>query len=186
MGSLGEYLRLTAEELERIKRDPDWAWNHMEDVREGEEHFEPGPADALYYASDMAWPLLRVLLGRAGFPVDVSRGEQRIRYAPPGYGDYGCLTAEQVGVRRHPAGVQARHVREQRGEIAERAEDATGGERHDGDRQPHLPVAVDPGLPGERPAGWPTCRSTGSWRTSNRAMSSRRGSARPSGTRPRP
>ncbi|MCC9710380.1 YfbM family protein [Streptomyces sp. MNU76] len=98
MGSIGEYLRLTAEELERVQQDFDWAWNLMEDVREGEEHFEPGPADALYYASDMAWPLLRVLLGRAGFPVDVSHGEQRIRYADPVYGDYGYLTAEQVGV----------------------------------------------------------------------------------------
>ncbi|WNZ10693.1 DUF1877 family protein [Streptomyces sp. 11x1] len=74
MGSIGEYLRLTAEELERVQQDYDWAWNLMEDVREGEEHFEPGPADALCYASDMAWPLLRVLLGRAGFPVDVSHG----------------------------------------------------------------------------------------------------------------
>ncbi|MDX3645111.1 DUF1877 family protein [Streptomyces sp. MB09-02B] len=98
MSDLGEYLRLTDEELARIQVDHVWAWDHMEDVREGEEHVEPGPADGLYYASDMAWPLLRVLLGRAGFPVDVSRGEQRIRYADPGEGDYGYLTADQVGV----------------------------------------------------------------------------------------
>ncbi|MER7000978.1 YfbM family protein [Streptomyces sp. NPDC000410] len=106
MSGIGEYLRLTAAELEQVKRDPVWAWNHMEDVREGEEATEPEPGDALYYHTYTAWPLLELLLRRSGFPVDVSRGEQPVRYPDPQDGDYRYLTADQVGtVARELAGL---------------------------------------------------------------------------------
>ncbi|MFE7766305.1 DUF1877 family protein [Streptomyces sp. NPDC057438] len=95
MGNSVEYLRLTADELERIKSDPDWAWNHMEDVREGEEAFEPPPRDARYYAIGSR-AVQELLLERAGFPVDVINGEQPIRYPDPRDGDYHYLTADQV------------------------------------------------------------------------------------------
>ncbi|MFJ6940669.1 DUF1877 family protein [Streptomyces sp. NPDC101132] len=98
MRDIGEYLRLTADELARLKEDPVWAWDHMEDVREGEEHTEPAPADALYFTTYTAWPLLGLLFRRAGFPVDVSRGDARVVYPDPTAGDYGYLTADRVAV----------------------------------------------------------------------------------------
>ncbi|MFK0259472.1 DUF1877 family protein [Streptomyces sp. NPDC090445] len=45
-----------------------------------------------------ARPLLELLLRRAGFPVDVSRGEEPVGCPDPEDGDYHYLTADRVGV----------------------------------------------------------------------------------------
>ncbi|WP_328791088.1 MULTISPECIES: DUF1877 family protein [unclassified Streptomyces] len=98
MSDIGEYLRLTAQELERAGQDPTWAWNHIEDVREGEEFTEPPPTEARYHHTYVERSLYDLLLRRAGFPVDVSHGEERLSYEDPSERGYGYLTAERVRV----------------------------------------------------------------------------------------
>ncbi|MER7111682.1 DUF1877 family protein [Streptomyces sp. NPDC000229] len=76
--SIGEYRRVTAEEPERGRRDSDWTWNLVEDVREAEEATEPPASVARYCHTYTAWAPLDVLLRRVGFPVDVTHGEEEL------------------------------------------------------------------------------------------------------------
>ncbi|WP_327235411.1 YfbM family protein [Streptomyces sp. NBC_01317] len=90
MSMIGEYVRVTAAELNRAIRDPDWALDHVEEVQDSEES-EPAPAGARHFSTYKAWDLLRFLLGRAEAPVDVIHGEESFAeghdwgYGPPRY-----------------------------------------------------------------------------------------------------
>jgi hypothetical protein len=91
MGMIGEYLRVTAAELDRAIQDPAWALHFVEEVQDAEEETEPAPADARHFSTYKTWGMLRFLLARAEFPVDVIHGEERFAededwgYGPPRY-----------------------------------------------------------------------------------------------------
>ncbi|MER6351699.1 YfbM family protein [Streptomyces sp. NPDC001634] len=88
---IGEYLRVTAAELDRAIQDPDWALDFVEEVQDAEEESEPAPADARHFSTYKTWDVLRFLLARAEFPVNVVHGEEPFAededwgYGPPRY-----------------------------------------------------------------------------------------------------
>lgn len=91
MSMIGEYLRVTAAELDRVIQDPDWALDFIEEVQDAEEETEPAPAEARRFSTYKAWDMLRFLLARAEFPVNVIHGEEPFAededwgYGPPRY-----------------------------------------------------------------------------------------------------
>ncbi|MFE1832459.1 YfbM family protein [Streptomyces sviceus] len=88
---IGEYLRVTAAELDRAIQDPNWALDFVEAVQDSEEESEPAPAEARHFSTYKTWDLLRFLLARAEFPVNVIHGEEPFAededwgYGPPKY-----------------------------------------------------------------------------------------------------
>ncbi|MFF3890150.1 YfbM family protein [Streptomyces sp. NPDC001914] len=91
MSMIGEYLRVTATELDRAIRDPGWALGFVEEVQDAEAETEPAPAEARHFSTYKTWDLLRFLLARAEFPVNVIHGEEPFAegedwgYGPPRY-----------------------------------------------------------------------------------------------------
>ncbi|MEV5352102.1 YfbM family protein [Streptomyces sp. NPDC052693] len=91
MSMIGEYLRVTTAELERAVQDPDWALDLVEKVREAEENTQQAPSETRHYTTDKTWDMLRFLLMRAEFPVNVVHGEESFAededwgYGPPRY-----------------------------------------------------------------------------------------------------
>jgi hypothetical protein len=79
MSMIGEYLRVTAAELDRAIQDPDWASDFAEEVRDAEEETDPAPAEARHFSTYKTWDMLRFLFlpARAEFPVNVIHGEER-------------------------------------------------------------------------------------------------------------
>ncbi|MGW4027478.1 DUF1877 family protein, partial [Streptomyces sp. NPDC005009] len=69
MSMIGEYLRVTAAELDRAIQDPDWALDFVEEGQNAEEETEPAPAEARYFTTYKIWDMLRFLLARVDFPV---------------------------------------------------------------------------------------------------------------------
>ncbi|MEU0451188.1 YfbM family protein [Streptomyces tendae] len=91
MSMIGEYLRVTAAELGRATREPDWTLDLVEEIQDAEEETEPTPADARHFSTYKAWDMLRFLLARVEFPVNVIQGEEQFAekrdwgYGPPRY-----------------------------------------------------------------------------------------------------
>ncbi|KOV51599.1 hypothetical protein ADL00_40270 [Streptomyces sp. AS58] len=91
MSMIGEYLRVTAAELDRAIQDPDWALDFVEEVQDVEEETEPVSAEARHFSTYKTWDMLRFLLARAEFPVNVIHGEEPFAededwgYGPPRY-----------------------------------------------------------------------------------------------------
>jgi hypothetical protein len=91
MSMIGEYLRVTSAELDRAVQDPDWALDFVEEVQDAEEETEPAPAEARCFSTYKTWDMLRFLLARAEFPVNVIHGEEPFAehedwgYGPPRY-----------------------------------------------------------------------------------------------------
>ncbi|WP_033321448.1 YfbM family protein [Streptomyces yerevanensis] len=91
MSMIGEYLRVTAAELDRAIQDPDWALDFVEEVQDAEEESEPAPAEARHFSTYKAWDMLRFLLSRVEFSVNVIHGEEPFAddedwgYGPPRY-----------------------------------------------------------------------------------------------------
>ncbi|MFE5211787.1 YfbM family protein [Streptomyces sp. NPDC056600] len=91
MSMIGEYLRVTAAELDRAIQDPDWAFDLTEEVQDAEEESEPAPGEARHFSTYKTWNLLGFLLERADFPVDAVHGEEPFAededwgYGPPRY-----------------------------------------------------------------------------------------------------
>jgi hypothetical protein len=91
MSMIGEYLRVTTAELDRAIRYPDWALDFVEEVQDTGEETEPAPAEARHYSTYKTWDMLRFLLARAEFPVNVILGEEPFAededwgYGPPRY-----------------------------------------------------------------------------------------------------
>ncbi|MFI7274275.1 YfbM family protein [Streptomyces sp. NPDC049879] len=75
---IGEYMRVTAAELDRAIGDPVWARTFVAEAQ-----------DARGFSTYKTWDLLRFLLARADFPVDVIHGEEPFAededwgYGPP-------------------------------------------------------------------------------------------------------
>ncbi|MEW2468528.1 YfbM family protein [Streptomyces sp. NPDC046994] len=91
MSMIGEYLRVTAAELDRVIQDLDWALDFAQEVQDAEEEAELLPAEARHFSTSKAWDMLGFLLTRADFPVDVVHGEEPFAededwgYGPPRY-----------------------------------------------------------------------------------------------------
>lgn len=99
MSMVGEYFRVTAAELERAIEDPDWALEHIEATQEAEEDSGSSPAETRHFSTYKTWDLLRFLLRRARFPVDVIHGEAPLGEAEDwGYGRPHYLPADRVGL----------------------------------------------------------------------------------------
>ncbi len=65
MSMIGEYLRVTAAELDRAIHDPDRAQDFVEEVQDVEEGSEPAPAEARHFSTYKTWDMLRFLLAQA-------------------------------------------------------------------------------------------------------------------------
>ncbi|GHD84829.1 DUF1877 family protein [Streptomyces naganishii] len=76
MSMIGEYLRVTAAELDRAIQDPDWALDFAEGVQDAEEESGPAPTEARRFSTSKTWDMLGFLLTRADFPVDIIHGEE--------------------------------------------------------------------------------------------------------------
>lgn len=98
MSMIGEYARVTAEELDRALLDPDWAYDHVQDmVEDADEVDEPGVVPRCTDV-DTAWDGIRFLLQRAvEEPVDVISGGGLIGGEDWGYGPARYLVPEEVG-----------------------------------------------------------------------------------------
>ncbi|WP_433202636.1 YfbM family protein [Dactylosporangium sp. CS-047395] len=100
MSMIGNYLRITPLELDRARKDPDWAMEYAEDLEDAEIDEPESPdgqlaADRLH-RTDRTWDALRYLLERAGCPVNVVHGEEEFTEEDWGYGPAFLLTPEQV------------------------------------------------------------------------------------------
>ncbi|MFD5122617.1 YfbM family protein [Streptomyces sp. NPDC058385] len=99
MSMIGEYLRVTAAALDRAIQDPDWALDFAEEVQDGEEDTEPAPTEARHFSAYKAWDVLRFLMARAEFPVNVVHGEEAFAEDEDwGYGSPRYLRPERVRV----------------------------------------------------------------------------------------
>jgi hypothetical protein len=97
MSMIGEYVRVTAAELDRAIRDPDWALDFVEEVQDAEEETDPAPAKARHFSTYKTWDMLRFLLVRAEFPVNVIHGEEPFAEDEDwGYGHPRYLRPERV------------------------------------------------------------------------------------------
>ncbi|MEV5845837.1 YfbM family protein [Streptomyces sp. NPDC051985] len=97
MSMIGEYLRVTAAELDRAIQDPDWALDFVEEVQDAEEESETAPAEARHFSTYKTWDMLRFLLARAEFPVNVIHGEEPFAEDDDwGYGPPRFLRPERV------------------------------------------------------------------------------------------
>jgi hypothetical protein len=76
MSMIGEYLRVTAAELDRAVRDPQWALNFVQEIEDAEDESARPPAERRHFTTYKTWDLLGFLLTRAGFPVNVIHGEE--------------------------------------------------------------------------------------------------------------
>src|SRR5438132_14154616 len=91
MSMIGEYMRVTAVELDRAVQGPDWALDLVEEVQDAEEETDPAPAEARHFSTYKTWDMLRFLLARSEFPVNVIHGEEPFAgdedwgYGPPRY-----------------------------------------------------------------------------------------------------
>ncbi|MFD8540568.1 YfbM family protein [Streptomyces rubrogriseus] len=97
MSMIGEYLRVTDSELDRAIQDPDWALDFAEEVQDAEEETKPSPAGARHFSTYKAWDMLRFLLARTKFPVNVIDGEESFAENDDwGYGPLRYLRPERV------------------------------------------------------------------------------------------
>jgi hypothetical protein len=97
MSMIGEYLRVTTEELERAVKDPKWALDLAEKIQDAQEENEPTPGEGRRFSTYKTWDLLGFLLRRSAFPVDVVHGEEPIPDADDwGYGPPQYLTPNRV------------------------------------------------------------------------------------------
>ncbi|MEE4544381.1 YfbM family protein [Streptomyces sp. V4-01] len=97
MSMIGEYVRLTPAELDRLIGDEQWADGFVHELIDTELDEEPEASQARCHDTDKAWDALRFLLRRAGFPVDIVHGEQSVPWDEDwGYGPPRYLTAARV------------------------------------------------------------------------------------------
>lgn len=101
MSIIGEYLRVTPAQLERAVRDPEWALDHADEVREAEDQPESPSTASRYYSTYKAWDLIRFLLARTGMPVDIIHGEEPFTEEDWGYGPPRYLHPEHVQLAAH-------------------------------------------------------------------------------------
>jgi hypothetical protein len=102
MSMIGNYLRITPLEVQRARKDPDWAMEFAEDLEDAELDEPDSPdgklaADRLF-RTEKSWDVLRYLLERAACPVNVIYGEEEFTEGDWGYGPAWMLTPERVAV----------------------------------------------------------------------------------------
>ncbi|MEU3556064.1 YfbM family protein [Streptomyces fragilis] len=96
MSMIGEYARLSPAELERAVREPRWAPKLVDAPLAGEPDAGPG---SRRHDVDKTWQALGFLLDRAGFPVDVTFGDEVLPGADDwGYGPPRLIRPERVRV----------------------------------------------------------------------------------------
>ncbi|GAA3302280.1 MULTISPECIES: YfbM family protein [Dactylosporangium] len=102
MSMNGNYLRLAPLEIERARKDPDWAMEYSDDLEDAELEAPQSPDGKLaverLHRTDRLWDVLRFLLERAGCPVGVVFGEEEFTEADWGYGPARLLTVERVAL----------------------------------------------------------------------------------------
>ncbi|MFI5908609.1 YfbM family protein [Dactylosporangium sp. NPDC051541] len=100
MSMNGNYLRLAPLEIERARKDPDWAMEYSDDLEDAELEAPDSPDGKLaverLHRTDRLWDVLRFLLERAGCPVGIVYGEEEFTEADWGYGPARLLTVERV------------------------------------------------------------------------------------------
>ncbi|KIF69209.1 hypothetical protein HY68_12420 [Streptomyces sp. AcH 505] len=96
MSMIGEYFRVSATELRRAVHDPGWALDFIVETQDAEDQAKPAPAPR-HFSTYKTWDLLRFLLRRADFPIDVIHGEEPLAKADDwGYGPPRHLPVERV------------------------------------------------------------------------------------------
>jgi hypothetical protein len=99
MSMIGEYARVTPNELKRALSDPGWAYDFVQELLEEQEEADQPTGQARCLDTDKAWHAIGFLLRRVGFPVDIVHGEQPIPGADDwGYGPPCYLTPERVRI----------------------------------------------------------------------------------------
>jgi hypothetical protein len=107
MSMIGKYARLTPSELKRAIDDPEWALDLVEQIQDvldeaevGEDEWDGSDDPAgrsRLYSTGKAWHLIEHLLHRAGFPVNVVRGEHVLDPEQDwGYGPASYLSPDRV------------------------------------------------------------------------------------------
>jgi hypothetical protein len=97
MSMIGEYVRLTPAELDRLIGDEEWADEFVHELIDAELDEEPESSRARCHDTDKAWDALGFLLRRAGFPVDIVHGEESVPWDEDwGYGPPRYLTPDRV------------------------------------------------------------------------------------------
>lgn len=98
MSMIGEYVRVTPAELERVLGDPEGAPGLVGRLVEADLRRPRTPSAARSLGIGTAWDALGFLLRRVGFPVDIARGEEPVPGADDwGYGPPRHLAADRVG-----------------------------------------------------------------------------------------
>ncbi|HEX6685456.1 MAG TPA: YfbM family protein [Candidatus Limnocylindrales bacterium] len=107
MSMIGQYARLTPDELKRAIDDPEWAQDHIDSIQDAlddadvyEDDWDGSdepPGRAKLYSTGKSWNLLEFLLGRASFPVNVIYGDHVLDPEQDwGYGPASYLTPDRV------------------------------------------------------------------------------------------
>ncbi|MFE7563501.1 DUF1877 family protein [Kitasatospora sp. NPDC057500] len=98
MSMIGRYLRLSAGELDRAEREPEWALGFVEELDEAAGGERAG-GWARLHGTGTAWQALDFLLRRRGFPVDLVHGEGELPGAEDwGYGPPCRIAPERVAL----------------------------------------------------------------------------------------
>ncbi|WP_380282375.1 YfbM family protein [Kitasatospora purpeofusca] len=96
MSMIGRYLRLSAGELGRAAREPEWALEFVEELDEADGG-ERACGWARLHETGKAWQALDFLLRRHGFPVDLVHGEEELPGAEDwGYGPPSLIAPDRV------------------------------------------------------------------------------------------
>jgi hypothetical protein len=97
MSMIGEYVRLTPDELARLTSDEEWAHEFVQGLIDAELDDEPDASQARCHDTDKAWDAIDFLLRRTGFPVDIVHGEEAVPWDEDwGYGPPRYLTPARV------------------------------------------------------------------------------------------
>jgi hypothetical protein len=95
MSMIGEYLRVTSAELARAINDPAWALEFAESIQVDADDALP-PESTRYFSTYKTWDMLRFLLQRTGFPIDITFGEEPFTQDDWGYGPARYLGPDRV------------------------------------------------------------------------------------------
>ncbi|MFE2046768.1 YfbM family protein [Streptomyces sp. NPDC059477] len=97
MGMTGEYVRLTAAELDRALGDPEWARERVGELAEAADAVEGPVPEPRLHSTEKTWHALDFLLRRRAFPVDIVFGEDDLPGAAEwGHGPPRYLTPDRV------------------------------------------------------------------------------------------
>ncbi|QXJ26913.1 YfbM family protein [Actinomadura graeca] len=92
----GEYLAVTAAQLDKAIKEPGWALKLAYQVMDAEGEPQRPPAEARCMTTHKAWHAIAFLLERAGFRDYIVYGDQALTDEDWGYGPPRYLTPERV------------------------------------------------------------------------------------------